>query len=67
VDDMIAKSMLDVEHSQDFYGRRLRFFGTYNIKLNPKKYMFAVRSGKFLSIIISNRGIKANPDKVKAV
>jgi len=37
------------------------------MKLNPKKCMFGVRSGKFLGFIISSRGIEANLDKIKAV
>ena len=39
----------------------------FNMKLNPKKCVFGVRSGKFLGFMISYRGIKANPDKIQAV
>jgi len=34
------------------------------MKLNPKKCIFGVRSGKFLGFMISSRDIEANPDKI---
>ena len=37
------------------------------MKVNPKKCIFGVWSMKFLGFMISSRGIKANPDKVKEV
>ena len=37
------------------------------MKLNPTKYAFGVSAGKFLSFIVNIRGIKANPNKIKAV
>lgn len=37
------------------------------MKLNPTKCAFGVSSGKFLGFLVSHRGIKANPEKVKAV
>jgi hypothetical protein len=36
-------------------------------KLNPKKCIFGVPSGKLLSFIVSNRGIEAYPTKVNAI
>ena len=39
----------------------------YNMKLNPAKCAFRVSVGKFLGFIVNNRGIKENPDKIKAV
>ena len=36
------------------------------MKLNPAKCVFAT-SGKFLGFMVSQRGIKANPDRVKAI
>jgi hypothetical protein len=38
-----------------------------NIKLNPAKCAFGIPSGKLLGFLVSHRGIKANPDKVKAI
>ena len=37
------------------------------MRLNPKKCIFGVSSGKFLGFLIDERGIEANPDKVQAV
>ena len=38
-----------------------------NMKLNPEKCVFGVPSGKLLGFFISQRGIEANPDKIKAI
>ena len=38
-----------------------------NMKLDPTKCVFAAASGKFLGFMVSQRGIEANLDKVKAV
>ncbi|KAM2970554.1 hypothetical protein FF2_017507 [Malus domestica] len=37
------------------------------MRLNPNKCAFGVGSGKFLGFMISQRGIKANPEKIKAI
>ena len=37
------------------------------MKLNPAKRVFAVASGKFLRFMVSQRGIEANLNKVKAI
>ena len=37
------------------------------MKLNHKKCVFGVASGKFLGFIVSQRGIEANPKKVQAI
>ena len=37
------------------------------MKLNPAKCAFGVLTGKFLGFIVNNRGIEANPDKIKSV
>lgn len=34
---------------------------------NPIKCIFGLRSGKFLGFMISQRGIKANPEKIQAI
>lgn len=39
----------------------------YNMKLNSEKCAFRVGLGKFLGLMVSNRGIKINPDKIKAI
>ena len=42
-------------------------FCSYNIKLNLRKCVFEVMTGKFLRFMVSQRGIKANPDKIRAI
>ncbi|GAB2301338.1 hypothetical protein Dimus_038961 [Dionaea muscipula] len=37
------------------------------MKLNPKKCIFGVTSGKLLGFVVTKRGIKANPDKIQAI
>ena len=60
VDDVVIKTR-HVETLID--DLRLTFDKTYDIKLNPKKCVFGVPSGKLLGFIVSNRGIEANPQK----
>ena len=40
---------------------------TYMMKLNPKKCVFGVPTGKLLGFIVSERGIEVNPEKIKAI
>ena len=37
------------------------------MKLNPAKFTFGVPAGKLLGYIVSERGIEANPEKIKAI
>ncbi|KAM2074800.1 hypothetical protein ACFX1T_037761 [Malus domestica] len=37
------------------------------MRLNPNKCAFGVDSGNFLGFMISQRGIEANPEKIKAI
>ena len=43
---------------------RLRKF---QLKLNPAKCTFGATSGKLLGLIVSERGIEVDPDKIKAI
>src|ERR1051325_9878811 len=66
VDDVIAKSHTEEEHIvhlQKLF-ERLRNF---KLRLNPNKCTFGVRFGKLLGFIISEKGIKVDPAKVKAI
>src|SRR3989337_2749921 len=38
-----------------------------NLKLNPEKCVFGVPSGKLLGFFVSQQGIEANHDKIKAI
>jgi len=37
------------------------------LKLNPKKCVFSISRGKMLGYIIGPKGIRANPEKAKAI
>lgn len=39
----------------------------YQMKLNPMKCVFGVPAGKLVGFFVSERGIEANPDKIKAI
>uniref|UniRef100_A0A2N9FDC4 Uncharacterized protein n=1 Tax=Fagus sylvatica TaxID=28930 RepID=A0A2N9FDC4_FAGSY len=66
VDDMLVKSKENEDHLTDLK-ETFQALRTYNMKLNPEKCAFGVSSGKFLGFMVSQRGIEANPDKIKAI
>jgi hypothetical protein len=66
VDDMLVKSIRATEHIEDLR-ETFRTLKKYKMKLNPMKCAFGVSSGKFLGFMVSQRGIEANPKKVKVV
>jgi hypothetical protein len=39
----------------------------FSFKLNPKKCTFGVPKGKLLGYIVSERGRRANPEKITAI
>ena len=66
IDDMLVKSIkaeLHITHLAEAF----QVLKSYNMKLNPAKCAFGVSAGKFLGFIANNRGIEANPDKIKVV
>ena len=65
VDDMLVKSKDEANHLDDLK-ETFNTLHKYNMKLNLAKCVFAT-SGKFLGFMVSQRGIKANPDRVKAI
>ena len=66
VDDMLVKSREELPHLDDLK-ETFTTLKQYQMKLNPTKCVFGVASGKFLSFIMSQRGIEANPEKVQAI
>ena len=65
-DDMLVKSTLAALHIAHL-SEAFQILREYNMKLNPAKCAFGVSAKKFLGFIVNNRGIEANPDKIKAV
>ena len=66
IDDMLVKSVkvdLHITHLAETF----QILKSYNMKLNPAKCVFGNSAGKFLGFIVNSRGIKANPDKIKAM
>ncbi|XP_065015514.1 uncharacterized protein LOC135642962 [Musa acuminata AAA Group] len=66
VDDMIVKSQEVGAHLADL-AEAFATLRKYGMSLNPAKCTFGVISGKFLGFIIHERGIDANPEKVRAI
>ncbi|XP_010666430.2 uncharacterized protein LOC104883586 [Beta vulgaris subsp. vulgaris] len=66
VDDSIVKSLTEEDHIVDLE-ETFETVRQHQMKLNPKKCVFGVRSGKFLGFMVSERGIDANSDKIKAI
>ena len=66
IDDMVVKSKEVSDHENDLGN----IFGTlrkHKFCLNASKCSFGVGSGKFLGYMVTHRGIKVNPDQVKAI
>ena len=66
VDNMMVKLEMREGHFEalDKFLARLE---KYNLRLNPKKCIFRVTSGKLLGHIVSERGTKVDPYKIKAI
>jgi hypothetical protein len=66
VDDIVVKT----RKADDLVGDLSIAFGCLRangVKLNPEKCVFGVPRGMLLGYIVSQRGIKANPEKVAAL
>ena len=66
IDDMLVKSMAEEEHVSHLR-ECFQQLNLYNVKLNPAKCRFGVRSGEFLGYLVMHRGIEANPKQIEAL
>ena len=66
IDDMLIKSLHEDDHLDDLQ-ETFDTLWSYKMKLNPSKCVFEVTVGKFLGFMVSQRGIKVNPEKVRAI
>ena len=66
VDDMLIKSREELAHLDDLK-ETFTTLKQYQMKLNPAKCVFGVVSGKFLSFMVSQKGIEANLEKVQTI
>jgi hypothetical protein len=66
VDDVVVKTKQSgtlLDNIKETFANMRR----YRMKLNPEKCTFGVPAGQLLGYIVSQRGIKANPSKIKAI
>ena len=66
IDNMLVKSKEEGDHLKDLE-ETFKTLRRYQMKLNPSKCAFGVSSSKFLGFMVSQRGIEANPYKIKAI
>ncbi|KAB2600650.1 hypothetical protein D8674_038528 [Pyrus ussuriensis x Pyrus communis] len=66
VDDMLVKSKHADQHIANL-SETFSILKKYRMRLNPNKCVFSVCFGKFLGFMINQRGIEANPEKIKAI
>jgi hypothetical protein len=66
VDDIIVKSTKQENHITDLQ-ETFANFRQVGLKLNPEKFVFGVKKGKFLSCLVSTKGIEANLNKIEAI
>ena len=66
VDDMLVKSNDEANHL-DGLKESFDTLHKYKMKLNPSKCVFAISSREFLVFMVSQLGIEANPNKIKAI
>ena len=66
VGNMLVKSRREEDHLEDLR-ETFDTLHSYNMKLNLGKCTFGVTAGKLLGFMVSQRGIKANPDKIRAI
>ncbi|XP_075473405.1 uncharacterized protein LOC142504418 [Primulina tabacum] len=66
LDDIMVKSKDSTQLIPDLV-ETFSSLRSYGLKLNPQKYIFGVRSAKFLGYMVTERGIGANPEKVRDI
>ncbi|KAM1158023.1 hypothetical protein ACFX2B_028326 [Malus domestica] len=66
VNDMLVKSKHVDQHITNL-SETFTILKRYRMRLNPNKCAFDVGCGKFLGFMISQRGIEANPEKIKVI
>ena len=66
IDAMVVKSKVVSEHVGDL-GDIFEILRKHKLQLNASKCSFGMGSSKFLSYMVTHRGIEVNPDQVKAI
>ena len=66
IDDMVVKSKVVSEHITDL-GSIFEILRKHRLRLNTSKCLFGILSGKFLGYMVTHKGIKVNPNQIKAI
>ena len=66
LDDLIVFSKKRKDHITDL-GKVLQRYKYHGISLNPNKSIFCVTEGKFLGHIVSQEGVKIDPNRVRDI
>ncbi|KAL0385889.1 UNVERIFIED_CONTAM: Pro-Pol polyprotein [Sesamum radiatum] len=66
VDEMLAKNKKAQDHVADLE-EIFSVLRKYKLKLNPGKCAFGVQGERFIGFMVTQRGIEANPSKIKAI
>ncbi|XP_076901088.1 uncharacterized protein LOC143555410 [Bidens hawaiensis] len=66
MDDLVIKSKTEIAMLKDVE-ETFKTLRLISMKLNPGKFSFGMEEGKFLGVIVTNGGFKANPEKLEAV
>ena len=66
IDDMVVKSKLVFEHVRDL-NNIFEILRRHKLRLNASKCSSGVGSGKFLSYMVTHRGIEVSPDQIRAI
>ncbi|CAL8168132.1 unnamed protein product [Prunus armeniaca] len=65
-DDMLVKALERADHIENL-AEAFILLRKYNMKLNSSKCTFGVSSGRFLGYLVTQRGIEAHPNQIKAI
>ena len=66
IDDMVVKSK-QVEENLADSEETFSILRKHKLRLNTSECSFGVSSGKFLGYMITHRGIKVNPEQIRAI
>ena len=66
INDMVVRSNVVSKHVGDLTNI-FEILRKHKLRLNASKCSFGVGSGKFLSYMVTHRGIEVNPDQIKAI
>lgn len=60
---MVIKSLVRFTHLEDLEDI-FKQLESYNVRLNPTKYIFCVREGRFIGYLITKGDIEVNLDRI---